>query len=142
MNNLILNQRYLKNIRFGLCRMSYNGCEAVALHNALCLLGIKEDLEAQLKLFKGLKWLFGIFGVNPRRLSAALKRSGVAFSKLRRYNDFENGIYILSYWNRFPRGLHTVAVEVKDGKTTYYNADSTTVNRIEKHFICGYKVWL
>ena len=58
----------LPEFRYGLCSMAFNGCEVIAVYNALLYLG-KPALLCDISFFmEKYKMLFGLFGCNPYAL--------------------------------------------------------------------------
>lgn len=115
--------------RMGLCRMANNGCAAIAVYNAMTLLGHKPDMHA---IVLGLRmyglWLGGLFGVNPYRLEKCLDKMRIPCMRARDYKDFENvsravGACILCYRikDRLISPMHYVAVQYRDGGYTVCN---------------------
>ena len=146
-------------MKYGLCNMSYNGCEMIALHNSLVLLGQESDLKEVCKeMYPKSQALWGIFGSNPCLLGSFYKRRGIAFHKTYKYNDFFDNlestpVAVLSFWNkRKPfHGLHTVTVQLVDGKIRIYNRynnrdvpyDYESRKELlpkKSDFICGYLI--
>lgn len=54
--------------RYGICHMSFNGCEVIAVHNALVYLGIPEKLSDIAFYMERFRMLFGFFGCNPYKI--------------------------------------------------------------------------
>lgn len=146
-------------MKYGLCNMSYNGCEMIALHNSMVLLGKDSDLkEVCREMYPKSQALWGIFGSNPCLLGSFYKRRGIAFHKTYKYNDFFDNlestpVAVLSFWNkRKPfHGLHTVTVQLIDGKIRIYNRynnrdvpyDYESRKELlpkKSDFICGYLI--
>ena len=74
-------------MKYGLCHMSYNGCEMIALHNSMVLLGKESDLkEICREMYPKSQMLSGILGSNPCLLGSFYKRRGIAFRKTYSYN--------------------------------------------------------
>lgn len=117
-----------KGCSLGLYPVSYNGCEAIAIHNALTLLGKKSTLAESIRSIQlcGGMWRKGLWGSDPARLGCVLKRrygvkSSYFFNPEKPLSD---GVYIISFWNspkNLSCGLHTVALKVKGGGMTFYN---------------------
>lgn len=110
----------VSSMRYGLCRMSFNGCECISVYNALLHLGRKAPLSEVAFNLERYKMLFGIFGCNPYKIVKCLERFGIAAE---RTSDHEkNGGYIVSFWTRLPllSPLHTVfLIKNEDGITVY-----------------------
>ena len=143
-NRIIYNQRG-KGIclyRVGLYPASYNGCEVIAVHNALVMLGKESSLDKEIRLFQrcGAVIGSGVFGSNPYLLGRIFRKIGIGYEKVG-LKEIDNGIYIISYWNRKApiNGLHTVAANAKDGDVKIINGGKFE-NITEKAFICAYKL--
>ena len=123
---LINNQNSFKDgsFKMGSYNASYNGCGAIALHNAKVLLGIDSTLTETINdihLSKALKY-GGILGIDPRDIGTVLFNSGIDYSLLWQKDFSKKGVYIIEYFhskNIFD-GAHFVTF-VYDGKnyTTY-----------------------
>ena len=107
--------------RYGLCRMSFNGCEVISVYNALLWLGIPRELCEIAEYMERFKVLFGIFGCSPYRLGKALGRFGAAFERIRRIDGQE--AFIVSYWTgrRFLSSIHTVFCVRTGNRIQVYN---------------------
>lgn len=121
--DFIVGQEYgdVSKMKYGLCRMSFNGCECIAVFNALLYLGIKTRLWQVVRRLERHRMLFGIFGCNPRKIGKALCFFGAGYEFC---TDAEkDGGYIFSYWTgrRFFSSLHTVFAVKKDNELTVYN---------------------
>lgn len=156
-NNIVNNQHEnrIHNIRLGLFPMSFNGCEVIAVHNALLLMDIDSDLEKLVAKFKKnhLVILFGLFGSRVKKLHRVF-HAPVNVNIINRKNKdtafFKDGVYIISFWNTNPpfHGIHTVAMQVKNGQFFTYNLYSNTPSPMNispsvfagKRFIIGYSL--
>ena len=61
----------VKELNYGFSKISDNGCELIAVYNALALIGKKHEFSKILYTAKKLhwvKWLFGLFGSRPWKL--------------------------------------------------------------------------
>lgn len=111
-------------MRYGLCPMSFNGCEVIAVYNALIYLGREQPLCEIARFMERYKMLFGIFGCDPYRLGEALDRYGAAFE---RSGDISSSrAFIISYWTgrRFLSSIHTVFCEGKNDGIIIYNSSN------------------
>lgn len=95
-------------MKYGLCRMSFNGCECIAVYNALVYLGMNPGLSSVVLRLERYKMLFGIFGCNPHRLGRVLMQYGADFYETD--NPEAADAFIISYWTgrRFFSSIHTV----------------------------------
>ena len=117
-------------LKFGFFRMAYNGCEVIAIYNALQLKGrgvpissIAFEMEVN-----GASTLFGVFGSNPYVIGNYLSFHRIRYSRLMNSKAMKrlirnNGIYIISYWvgKPFRSSIHTVAFKYRNGVYTVYN---------------------
>lgn len=140
-------------IKYGLFPMSFNGCEIISVYNSFVLLGKKPpELDELIRIFKRahLCLLLGWWGSNVYKTHKAIRASGLECEKVRPEDIKNDGIYVVSFWNRKPplNGIHTVALEIKAGKTTVYNlysnrpiSNKTVAEFAGKRFIRGYKIY-
>ncbi len=127
----------------------HNACEAIAVHNALILLGRKSKLSEVIVRFQVLRMMIfnGFFGSNVFRIGRALKYYGVPYKRFfRKKKTLEPGVYILSYWNKHPLkyGIHTVAMKYDGKNYSTYNLRGRGVCNDDpkiyaKRFIVGYR---
>ena len=147
-------------MKYGLCNMSYNGCEMIALHNSMVLLGKSSDLKEICKeMYPKSQMLSGIFGSNPCLLGSFFKRRNILFRKTYNYTEFfdsleSTSVAVLSFWNKKKpfNGLHTVTVQKINGKIRIYNRynnrdypydyeSRTELLPKKPDFICGYLIY-
>lgn len=108
-------------IRYGKYPVSYNGCELVAVYNALVNLDAQKDFREIIKdaeRIKGVCWSFfgmkAIFGTKPKGIGKLLKHYGRKIASARRRSRFNgmlapDGTYIVTFFNRHIwEGIHTV----------------------------------
>ena len=125
-------------LRFGAFKMSYNGCEVIAVYNALRMKG-KGIPISQIALemeVNGSSLLYGIFGANPYFIGNYFGHHNIKYtrytSESKMKNSIKNGIYIISFWNnqKITGGIHTVAFNYKNGLYTVYNdSDNNTKSK-------------
>lgn len=146
-------------MKYGFFNMSYNGCEMIALHNSMVLLGKNSDLkEVCREMYSHCQVLSGLLGSNPCFLGSFYKRRSITFRKTYNYNEFFNSlestpVAVLSFWNKNKpfHGLHTVTVQLTDGKIRVYNRynnrdypyDYKSREELlpkKSDFICGYLI--
>ena len=125
-------------MRYGRFRMGYNGCEIIAVYNALRLLGIRTTLAEVAREAEemGYTWLAGLFGTRPRAVGRHLEHRGLRTVRAKRQAEAEElagrgGVFVFVFWNRKAnpfRGIHTVAARSDGGAITVYNmyTDSTS----------------
>lgn len=138
--------------KYGLFPMSFNGCEIIAVHNALELAGYETDIDRLINLFKRkhLMVLCGLFGSNIFRIHKILEALHISCQKVKLSETVDDGIYIVSFWNRRPpfHGIHTVVTRVSNGIPETYNLYSKAgylkiapLKYAGKRFITGYKLF-
>jgi len=155
---LIKNQNAPKyrGLPYGKATVGDCGCEAIAVYNALKLLGCGvpfEDIIAGFEaLFKKGGGLLaggrlGAMPIDVRRVleSRGLNPEGGFLKKLSEIKT--EGVFIITYWNKpVKHGLHTVAVRFDGVSYTAYNLGSgeksaesiTELIPDKKHFFYGY----
>ena len=128
---------YVARLKYGCKTLSYNGCEIIAMYNALMKLGKPKpiyDIIYDAEITGGL-WLDGVFGTFPNYIGTYLKHLGI---KVERYyraktidkNKKRGDIYIVVY-NHTVAMLHTVMVEViSKYKIAVYNDYNTATKAI------------
>jgi len=106
-------------LRYGLFSMSYNGCEVIAVYNALVYLNKNISLDEVSYIMEKHRILLGIFGCSP-----------YCFNKLENLIKAEKIIniegfsaFIISMWNNKPfiSGIHTMFCICNNGRITVYN---------------------
>lgn len=111
----------ISKLRYGLFPMSFNGCEVIAVHNALCFLGKPREITEIARFMERYSVLLGLFGCNVFRVGKGLERFGVSSEKVKSIDG--EGSYILSYWTgrRLFSSIHTVFCTCEKGRLTVYN---------------------
>ena len=114
----------------GSCYLSHNGCEVIAVNNAMVLLGLEPSMADLIKTFESENALIGgslslgVLGSNPYSIKRVLKRKDMDYDSVS-YDDLSKpGVYIVSYWNdtAYDSMLHTVAIQSNGvGDYTIYN---------------------
>ena len=126
-------------LKYGLFRMAYNGCEVIAVYNALQLKG--KGLPISLVAFEmeinGSSMLYGVFGSNPHFIGNYLYFHKIRYTKATSVNAMKklirnNGVYIITYWTKmkFPCTIHTVAFKYRNGVYTIYNDSGETSGEV------------
>lgn len=107
--------------RYGICRMSFNGCEVIAVHNALVWLGIPQKLMDIAYFMERYRMFFGFFGCNPFKIGKALRHFGADSVRSREPGDAK--AFIITFWTKKPflSSLHTVFCVRKENGITVYN---------------------
>lgn len=133
MAELITNQNEprFKKIKYGIFPVSFNGCGIIATYNAFILLGLNPpDFIELTKTFwhLGMAILFGLAGNDVYKTHKVLQHYGISYKQVLLGDlldtEAENdGVYIISVWNKRPpfHGIHTVALQIKNGTPTTYN---------------------
>lgn len=108
-------------MRYGICRMSFNGCEVIAVHNALVYLGIPQPIAEIAFYMERFKMLLGFFGCSPFKLGRALKHFGAESVKAKSPGYAE--AFIITFWTGKPflSSIHTVFCIRTDKGITVYN---------------------
>lgn len=120
-------------MRYGRFFMNRNGCENIAIYNALVYLGLSHTLSEITFFMERYKIMFGVFGCNPLKIGKGLRRYGAVFE--RSANPQNADAFIISFWTgkRFFSQLHTVfCVNEKDGLAVY-----NRYNNVSE--VCRYK---
>lgn len=139
------NGRTGERFRYGLYRARWNGCEAIALHNAKVLLGMSSRLSGAMTELQRAGAMFGLgfFGSDPFRLGRVLKRAGIRAERVGLGQLDLPGVYILCYWNKGApwKGAHTVAVRYDGAGYTGLNPYGSMVpSELGRRYICGYRL--
>ena len=168
LNKEIIDSQYAEKVgdfKFGWRNVSFSGCEAVAVYNAMYLLGHENvSLADTIRCFEEQASILlevptsGYLGSNPYSISHVLKSNGIDYTTVSGFNSIDTtkpGIYIMSYWNEpYILGkIHTITIEVKEnGKVQCYNYSLPTssdennedIAALKKmpsvQFISGYKL--
>ncbi|MBQ7566568.1 MAG: hypothetical protein IJT18_05550 [Oscillospiraceae bacterium] len=130
-DGLILGQTALRELPYGKCTMDYNGCEVIACHNALRLLGRPKPLGETAAYFErhGL-FRAGKWGTHVSAIPRFFERQGFAVRTFYadECGDFAGRIAVFSFWNsarRLRSGVHTVALERTADGLRVYNLHGT-----------------
>ena len=99
---------FVSEMRYGLCHMSFNGCEVISVYNALVYLKRTVPLCEIAFYMERFKLLSGIFGCNPFKVGKALEHYGIECVHSKTIGSAE--IFIVSFWTgkRFLSSIHTV----------------------------------
>ncbi len=109
-------------LKYGLCHMSFNGCEVISVYNALRYVGKPQPLQEVAFFLEKYRILFGIFGCNMFRLGKALEKYGASYERIGEIGD--TPAFIISFWTgrRFLSSIHTVfCTREEDGRIKVYN---------------------
>lgn len=146
-------------LKIGRTDVGWSGCEIIAIHNALVLLGKESsfaDVEREFEISGALTKVpfvpIGAYGSNPYALRRMITTFGLEAKSVSFKWILNNpGIYVFSYWNYggLLKGLHTILLESDGEKYRLYNYGSTGqailgkdqyVERFKERFIIGYDV--
>lgn len=110
--------------RYGICPMSFNGCEVIAVHNALVWLGIPQKLTDIAFYMERFRMLMGFFGCNAHKIGKALSYFGAENEKSRDIPD--SSAYIVTFWTKIPflSSIHTVFCIKTDSGTEVCNSSN------------------
>lgn len=108
--------------RYGICPMSFNGCEVIAVHNALVHLGIPQKLADISFYMERFRMLMGFFGCNAYKIGKALAHFGGGTGKRLRNADGLDA-FIITFWTKKPflSSVHTVFCLRRKHDTEVYN---------------------
>lgn len=115
------------NLRYGICYMSFNGCEVIAVHNALVYLKKPRPLKDVAFYMERFRVLLGFFGCNAYSLGKALGYFGAPFERVKNTDDAK--AFIITFWTKTPflSTIHTVfCVKQWNGILVYNRYNSCT----------------
>lgn len=130
-------------LKYGLCSMSFNGCEVISVYNALRYVGKPQPLQEIAYFLEKYRMLMGVFGCNMFRLGKALEKYGVKYKRISEIGDAP--AFIISFWTGKPfmSAAHTVfCVQEKDRicvYNRYNNCASVRYGKAEKGIFGKYK---
>lgn len=109
-------------LRYGICPMSFNGCEVISVYNALRYIGKPQPLQEVAFFLERYKVLLGFFGCNVYRLGKALEHFGAEYERIKIPADSDEA-FIVSFWTgkRFLSSIHTVFCVRERGRIRIYN---------------------
>ena len=113
--------------RYGICPMSFNGCEVIAVHNALVYMEKSRPLPEIAFYMERFRMLFGFFGCNPYGIGKALRHFGVECDRSKTAEDAK--AFIVTFWTKRPflSEIHTVfCVRTAHGIAVYNRYNSCT----------------
>lgn len=108
-------------MRYGLCRMSFNGCEVIAVYNALIYADAARPLPEIAVYMEKFRMLMGVFGCSPYKIGRALRHFGANQERVRSAENAE--AFIVTFWTKIPflSSLHTVFCVRKNNGIIVYN---------------------
>ena len=143
----------------GRCTMAKNGCEIIAVYNALRFLGRAKPLEALIAHYKTEGWLmaWGHLGSDPYAAGEYLTAEKIPHRAFADFDSFARGleegkVFILSFWvnDRLFSGVHGITLYRSENGlwvSNLYNnqqsprkIDSLRDITTPKGFIVGYEV--
>lgn len=99
---------FVSKLRYGICHMSFNGCEVIAVHNALVYMNMPQKLTDIAYYMERFRVLMGFFGCNAFSLGRALKHFGADYERVPSAEGAE--AFIITFWTKTPflSSIHTV----------------------------------
>ncbi len=138
-------------LKFGTTTMDNNGCEIIAVYNAMKTLGNQKDIRDIAYYFENDgQMLKGEFGTNPYANKRYFEKEGYKVKVIEGEKITEEELpkadaYIVSFWNSndVMDALHTVAMrKTSDGKYELFNYKSNEENLSEEARSLKYKFLL
>jgi len=118
----------IDSIKYGTRNFSYNGCELIAVYNALLELGAPRDMSVIIYDFErcGAVWLEAEFGTKIAQYRRYLQKQGLRTEEFKTVaaldaSRADGDIFIITYRNRHSFGIHTVMVKQANGELRPYN---------------------
>ncbi|MBR1738945.1 MAG: hypothetical protein IJ737_01520 [Ruminococcus sp.] len=110
-------------LRYGLCPMSFNGCEVISVYNAMQYLGKPCNIADIALYMERFRVLIGFFGCNVYRIGKALTHFGAEWKRIRRKVPGDTAAFIISFWTgrRLLSSVHTVFCIRKPHGILVYN---------------------
>jgi len=107
-------------------KMRNNGCEVIAVNNAMKLMGYQTSIADLVKMFQKKHAVIcdflisGYLGSNPYSIGKILKAYQIKYDIVSANELNQEGLYIISFWNstKYTSMLHTVALQI-DGNGNY-----------------------
>lgn len=108
-------------LRYGICRMSFNGCEVIAVHNALVYLKKPCPLGEIAFYMERFRMLMGFFGCNAYKIGKALAHFGAEYERVKDVSDAK--AFIVTFWTKRPflSSIHTVFCVREGSSIKVYN---------------------
>ena len=119
-------------LRYGICTMSFNGCEVIAVHNALVYLNNPKALKDIAFYMERFRLLMGFFGCNVYMLGKALQHFDAVCPRISSIDDAE--AFIITFWTKQPflSSIHTVFCVKTQGGIQVYNR----YNNVDTMYLC------
>ena len=131
-------------LRYGLCRMSFNGCEVIAVYNALVYTGKTAALTDVARHMERYRMLMGIFGCDPYKIGKALEHFGVSGRRVKNTDGAQ--AFIMTFWTGVPlfSSVHTVfCVKTAEGTKVfnrYNNSEGAELFRSVSEAAGGHRI--
>jgi hypothetical protein len=112
-------------LRYGICRMSWCGCEVIAVHNALVYLGMPRPIAEISRYMERFRVLVGFFGCNAYKLGKALEHFGAVCKRSKEPGEAK--AFIITFWTGrvLMSSVHTVFCVREGGSIRVYNIFNT-----------------
>lgn len=125
----------VSHLRYGICRMSFNGCEVIAVHNALVYLKKPRPIREIAFYMERFRMLMGFFGCNAYKIGNALEYFGAEYERV---DDITNSkAFIVTFWTKRPflSSIHTVfCVREGNGIRVYNRYNGCSQSQMCKDF--------
>ena len=128
----------IKDLEYGVKKISYNGCELIAVYNSLVLVNKKpENFQNIIDVAEktdGVMWLDGRLGTTPKGVGILLDKYSQPYTKTYFPTEFnalleDGGVYILVAWNPGDITIHTVALTCdNENNIVVYNVAGNIVH--------------
>ena len=127
----------VKDCRLGFQKMSENGCEAIALYNAMIALDKPQKLADVVDYCEDSMWLLGYFGTHWEAIPNYLEEKGMNTEIAKSIESYQAvlqryGYGIFTFWNEkgdITEGIHTVFIEyVSEELILVYNRYSKSTD--------------
>jgi hypothetical protein len=113
--------------------MSFNGCEVIAVHNALVYLNMPQKLTEVAFYMERFRLLMGFFGCNVYMLGRALAHFEALCPRIKSIDGVE--AFIITFWTKQPflSSIHTVFCVKTAGGIKVYNR----YNNVDTTYLCA-----
>lgn len=113
----------VKEQRYGLFPMSFNGCEVISVYNALHHVGRPQPIWELASYMERYRVLMGLCGCNVYTLGMVMRKFGADCKRVRDPEKDGGDAFVVSYWTgkRFRSSIHTVFCQRKSNGVLVYN---------------------
>ncbi|MBO4877850.1 MAG: hypothetical protein J5501_07580 [Ruminococcus sp.] len=113
----------VKDQRYGLFPMSFNGCEVISVYNALHHVGIPQPIWELASYMERYRVLMGLCGCNVYCLGRVLRKFGADCERVKDPEKNGGDAFIVSYWTGklFRSSIHSVFCQRKENGILIYN---------------------